>query len=159
MKRTLITCAAAGLALTTAPSDGSGTAAAAPGKPNDVPPFEKFAVEGQPVDRRPPELETDHPVFQARLAPFHKTMDVVVTTIATGLDVPWAVELLPSGRFLITEKARPPSHPEQGRVGRSIPSPRTCRRSTSADRRAPRRCARSELRHQPPHLLLLCARR
>ena len=38
-------------------------------------------------------------------APYHKTTDVAVTTIASGLDTPWAVELLPSGRFLITEKA------------------------------------------------------
>jgi len=37
-------------------------------------------------------------------APYHKTVDVSVTTIASNLDVPWAVALLPSGRFLITEK-------------------------------------------------------
>ncbi|HUQ89741.1 MAG TPA: PQQ-dependent sugar dehydrogenase, partial [Vicinamibacterales bacterium] len=68
--------------------------------------FEKHTVEGQPVDRRPPELDTDHPVFAGQTrAPFHKTVDVVVTTIAEGLDVPWAVQQLPSGRFLITEKA------------------------------------------------------
>src|SRR5207344_301597 len=68
--------------------------------------FEKFTVEGQPVDRRKPELDTDHPVFPGQTrAPFHKTTDVVVTTIAEGLDMPWAVEQLPSGRFLITEKA------------------------------------------------------
>ena len=69
-------------------------------------PFQKFTVEGQPVDRRTPELDTDHPVFAGQTrAPYHKTVDVSVTTIATGLDVPWAVEQLPSGRFLITEKA------------------------------------------------------
>src|SRR5215217_4018792 len=68
-------------------------------------PFEIFTVEGQPIDKRPPELDTDHPVFPGQThAPFHKTTDVTVTTIASGLDVPWAVELLPSGRFLITEK-------------------------------------------------------
>jgi glucose/arabinose dehydrogenase len=68
-------------------------------------PFEKFTVEGQPIDRRPPELETDHPVFPGQTrAPYHKTTDVAVTTIASGLDNPWAVVLLPSGRFLITEK-------------------------------------------------------
>src|SRR6185436_4174385 len=69
-------------------------------------PFEKFTVEGQPVDRRSPELDTDHPVFPGQTrAPYHKTTDVVVTTIASDLDVPWAVVLLPSGRFLVTEKA------------------------------------------------------
>ena len=105
MKRTLIICAAAGLAATTALLLAQAPPAA-PGQAQQRASFEKFAVEGQPVDRRPPELETDHPVFPGQTrAPFHKTTDVVVTTIATGLDVPWAVELLPSGRFLITEKA------------------------------------------------------
>src|SRR5438046_2750923 len=67
--------------------------------------FEKFTVEGQPIDRRPPELDTDHPVFPGQThAPYHKTTDVAITTIASGLDNPWAVALLPSGRFLITEK-------------------------------------------------------
>src|SRR6478672_9613972 len=67
--------------------------------------FEKFTVEGQPIDKRPPELDTDHPVFPGQThAPYHKTTDVAVTTIASGLDNPWAVVLLPSGRFLITEK-------------------------------------------------------
>ena len=67
--------------------------------------FEKFTVEGQPIDRRPPELDTDHPVFPGQThAPYHKTTDVAVTTIAGGLDNPWAVALLPSGRFLVTEK-------------------------------------------------------
>ena len=66
--------------------------------------FEKFTVEGQPIDRRPPELDTDHPVFPGQThAPYHKTTDVAVTTIASGLDNPWAVGLLPSGRFLITQ--------------------------------------------------------
>src|SRR5215210_2898544 len=67
-------------------------------------PFETFAIEGQPIDRRPPQLDTDHPVFPGQThAPFHKTVDVRVTTIASNLDTPWAVVLLPSGRFLITE--------------------------------------------------------
>src|SRR5947199_610972 len=67
--------------------------------------FEKFTVEGQPIDRRPPELDSDHPVFPGQTrAPYHKTTDVTVTPIAGGLDNAWAVALLPSGRFLITEK-------------------------------------------------------
>src|SRR5438552_3915195 len=67
--------------------------------------FEKFTVEGQPIDKRPPELDTDHPVFPGQThAPYHKTTDVAVATIASGLDNPWAVALLPGGRFLITEK-------------------------------------------------------
>ena len=67
--------------------------------------FEKSTVEGQPIDKRPPELDTDHPVFPGQThAPYHKTTDVVVTTVASNLDTPWAVALLPSGRFLVTEK-------------------------------------------------------
>ena len=86
-------------AMLTAQTQGRGNAA------QDRPPFEIFRVEGQPIDRRPPELETDHPVFPGQTrAPYHKTVGVSVTTIASNLDVPWAVALLPSGRFLITEK-------------------------------------------------------
>ena len=67
--------------------------------------FEIFRVEGQPIDKRPPQLDTDHPVFPGQThAPYHKTTDVTVTTIASNLDNPWAVALLPSGRFLISEK-------------------------------------------------------
>src|SRR3982750_1100751 len=67
--------------------------------------FEKFTIEGQPIDKRRPELDTDHPVFPGQThAPYHKTTDVAVTTIAAGLDNPWAVGLLPSGRFLVTKK-------------------------------------------------------
>src|SRR6478672_7447119 len=67
--------------------------------------FEKFTVEGQPIDKRPPELDTDHPVFPGQThAPYHKTVDVSVGTIATSLDSPYAVGLLPSGRFIVTEK-------------------------------------------------------
>jgi glucose/arabinose dehydrogenase len=68
-------------------------------------PFPIFTEEGQPIDRRPPQLETDHPVFAGQThAPYHKTVNVAVATVATSLDNPWAVALLPSGRFLITEK-------------------------------------------------------
>jgi glucose/arabinose dehydrogenase len=109
MKRIVINFVVVGLAMIPAPL-------LAQTPPPQMPPpakgvqarqaFEKFTVEGQPVDRRKPELDTDHPVFSGQTrAPFHKTTDVVVTTIASGLDVPWAVEQLPSGRFLITEKA------------------------------------------------------
>src|SRR5262245_7990648 len=105
MKRLVMIGAAAGLAsfpaLLTAQT-------APPGRANPATtraPFEKFTVEGQPIDRRPPELDTDHPVFRGQThAPYNKPTDVAVTTIASDLDNPWAVALLPSGRFLITEK-------------------------------------------------------
>ena len=103
MKRLLTIAAAATLAMPCAillaqtPAGGN----AAPARR----PFEIFRVEGQPIDKRPPQLDTDHPVFPGQThAPYHKTGDVSVTTIASNLDNPWAVALLPSGRFLITEK-------------------------------------------------------
>src|SRR5438034_2543166 len=104
MKRLMMMGAVAGLA--TVPLLRAQTAPAGRGNAGATrPSFEKFTVEGQPIDRRPPELDTDHPVFPGQThAPHHKTTDVAVTTIASGLDNPWAVVLLPSGRFLITEK-------------------------------------------------------
>ena len=104
MTRLAIAFAVAGFATIATPVLAQTPPAPAPARVR--PTFEKFTVEGQPVDRRAPELDTDHPVFPGQTrAPYHKTVDVEVTTIASGLDVPWAVELLPSGRFLITEKA------------------------------------------------------
>src|SRR3954465_2162668 len=102
MKRLAMTCGIAALAaippaLLTPPPGG----AICPG----TPPSGIFTGEGQPIDRRTPELDTDHPVFPGQThAPYHKTVDVSVTTVASNLDNPWAVALLPSGRFLITEK-------------------------------------------------------
>jgi aldose sugar dehydrogenase len=105
MNRGVITCVVAGLVASTAlllaqtPPAGRGNAGITRRS------FEKFTVEGQPIDRRPPELDTDHPVFPGQTrAPYHKTTDIAVATIADGLDTPWAVALLPSGRFLVTEK-------------------------------------------------------
>ena len=112
MKRIVMIGAVAGLAMLPAllmaqtPPAGRGNAGTVRRS------FEKFTVEGQPIDKRPPELDTDHPVFPRQThAPYHKTTDVAVTTIASGLDNPWAVALLPSGRFLITEK---PGRLQQG---------------------------------------------
>jgi len=107
MTRIAITCAVVGLAMIPTPLMAQTPQTPPPTKGvQGRQPIPKFTVEGQPVDRRTPELDTDHPVFAGQTrAPYHKTVDVVVTTIAEGLDVPWAVEQLPSGRFLITEKA------------------------------------------------------
>src|SRR6185503_2669511 len=103
MKALKTTCTAAALLMSSAM-----LAAQTPqGRANtqDRPPFPIFKVEGQPIDKRPPELDTDHPVFPGQThAPYKKTVDVSVSTIASNLDVPWSVALLPSGRFLVTEK-------------------------------------------------------
>ena len=67
--------------------------------------FDKQTVEGQPIDNRPTQLPGDHPIFPGQTrAPYHKTVNLKVTTLASDLDNPWAVAQLPSGRFLITEK-------------------------------------------------------
>jgi glucose/arabinose dehydrogenase len=67
--------------------------------------FEKRLVEGQPIDTRLTQLPGDHPVFPGQTrAPYHKTVDLKVTTVASNLDNPFAVAQLPSGRFLVTEK-------------------------------------------------------
>ena len=97
MKR-LVIIAVAGLAI------GSAIVAAqTPGQPRRN--LEIFTVEGQPVDKRKPELDTDHPVFPGQTrAPYHKTTDVAVTTLASGLDNAWGLQLLPSTRYLISEK-------------------------------------------------------
>ena len=83
MKRRVITCTVAGMtilpALLMAQTPPAGRGNAAPVRRS----FEKFTVEGQPIDKRPPELDTDHPVFPGQThAPYHKTTDVAVTTIA-----------------------------------------------------------------------------
>jgi glucose/arabinose dehydrogenase len=92
------------------------SAPAAPSAPNGAPrpggggivalrQFQKFTVEGRPIDARPADLDTDHVVFPGQTdAPYHKTVPVKVTVIAAGLDNPWALALLPSGHFLVTEK-------------------------------------------------------
>ena len=111
MKRLLLnTCCLLALALT--PESLMAQTPAA--KPTPVKPgidcaagcnFEKQMVEGQPVDTRPTQLPGDHPIFPGQTrAPYHKTADIKVTTLASDLDNPWAVAQLPSGRFLITEK-------------------------------------------------------
>jgi len=121
MKRLLLnTCCLIALALTPASlmaqtPPGAGAGAAAPqGGGRKITPgydcqarctFKKQMVEGQPIDTRPTQLPGDHVIFPGQTrAPYHKTADIKVTTLASDLDNPWAVAQLPSGHFLITEK-------------------------------------------------------
>jgi glucose/arabinose dehydrogenase len=68
--------------------------------------YTKQMVEGQPIDTRPTQLPGDHTIVPGQTrAPYHKTVDVNVTTLASDLDRPFAVALLPDGKFLVTEKA------------------------------------------------------
>jgi aldose sugar dehydrogenase len=62
-------------------------------------------VEGQPIERRPPEKADDKPAFAGQTrAPYHKTITPAVTTLTGKLKSPWSFAFLPDGKFLITEK-------------------------------------------------------
>lgn len=68
-------------------------------------PFEKQMIEGQPIDTRTPEKADDHPVFAGQTrAPYHKSVAVAVKVLNDSLNNPWALAILPDGKFLITEK-------------------------------------------------------
>jgi glucose/arabinose dehydrogenase len=96
MKRLWLACALAASGL---PDLALGQA------PPGVPPIIKHTVEGQPVDDRPTEMAGDYPVFPGQTrAPYHKTVDVKVAVLASGLDWPWSIAYLPGGRLLVTEK-------------------------------------------------------
>lgn len=62
---------------------------------------------GTPLETRPPNAPDQHPAFagQTRAPGVLSLVDFQVTVLATGLDHPWAVEPLPDGALLITERA------------------------------------------------------
>ena len=73
-----------------------------------------------------------------------------------GARIPWAVEFLPGGKFLITERQPASSAWRRGRqaVGADQDGVPIVQRRRAG--RPARRCARSELRDQPHDLLELC---
>lgn len=60
----------------------------------------------QPLETNPPNADTQKPAFagQTRACGVKSTTNFEVVVLAKGLDRPWAVEPLPDGSFLITEK-------------------------------------------------------
>jgi glucose/arabinose dehydrogenase len=73
------------------------------GQERDFP--ELKLTEGQPIESRPPEKADNAPLFpQQTRAPYHATAPYVVTTLTTGLKLPWSMAFLPNGRILITER-------------------------------------------------------
>ena len=60
-----------------------------------------------PVDAGPPNAPSQRPAFpgQTRAAQPEAPLAVVVTPVATGLAGAWALEFLPDGRMLVSEKA------------------------------------------------------
>src|SRR5690606_30699923 len=60
----------------------------------------------EPVEKRPPNGRDQKPAFpdQTRACEVRSNVQFEVTVLARGLEQPWAVEPLPDGRFLVTEK-------------------------------------------------------
>jgi glucose/arabinose dehydrogenase len=70
-----------------------------------LPPQPPAMVEGQPIEKRPPEKADDKPLFpnQTR-APFHASAPFNVTTLLDNLHVVWGMAFLPDGRMLLNER-------------------------------------------------------
>jgi aldose sugar dehydrogenase len=62
-------------------------------------------VEGQPIERRPPEKHDDQPVFPEQTrAPYRATAPYKVTTLVDNMPTPWSLAFLPDGKILLTER-------------------------------------------------------
>ena len=63
-------------------------------------------VHGQPVETRPPNGRDQKPAFagQTRAPKPAQASQVQTEKVASGLEHPWALEFLPDGRMLVTEK-------------------------------------------------------
>ena len=64
------------------------------------------AKTGAPVDSKPANAPDQKPAFagQTRAPEVKSNLALQVTTVAEGLDMPWALAFLPDGRLLISEK-------------------------------------------------------
>jgi len=95
-----------------------GNAACAPNTPDatqssrlaapSLPVAQPTAVKlGEPLEKRPPNASAQKPAFagQTRAPGVKSEIAFEVTVVAKGLNRPWAVEPLPNGDFLVTEKA------------------------------------------------------
>jgi glucose/arabinose dehydrogenase len=68
-------------------------------------PTEKLTP-GKPIDTRAPEKKDDKPAFPGQThAPFAPTAAPKVKVITDQLKSPWALQFLPDGKMLVTEKA------------------------------------------------------
>ncbi len=62
-------------------------------------------IEGQPVEKRPPEKSDDKPAFPEQTrAPYHATAPYKITTLIDNLPAPWSLAFLPDGKILLTER-------------------------------------------------------
>lgn len=94
---------------TTSAASAGGAPTAAPARSkNDPPVYAPITwqrVEGKPIDTRYPEKQDDAPDFPGQThAPYHATVPYKTTIIADKLVRPWALQFLPSGKMLITQR-------------------------------------------------------
>lgn len=64
------------------------------------------STECTPLETRPPNVPEQRPAFpeQTRACAIESDIELDVTVVATGLEHPWAVEPLPNGDLLVTER-------------------------------------------------------
>jgi glucose/arabinose dehydrogenase/cytochrome c553 len=76
-----------------------------PSGSNDSNPEPPVMVEGQPIDRRPPEKADNQPAFPEQTrAPYHASAPYRVSTLIDNLPAPWSLAFLPDGKILLTER-------------------------------------------------------
>jgi glucose/arabinose dehydrogenase len=96
---------AAGLATLLGCSESDAPQAATP-PPSPPAATSNGSTVGPPLETRPPNATDYQPAFagQTRAPGIDSHLRLDVQAVATGLDMPWAVELLPDGRYLVSER-------------------------------------------------------
>jgi glucose/arabinose dehydrogenase/mono/diheme cytochrome c family protein len=83
-------------------SASAAKASRAENRDEDPPPV---LVEGQPIERRPPEKADNKPAFTEQTrAPYHASPPFKVTTLVDKMPAPWSIAFLPDGKILLTER-------------------------------------------------------
>jgi glucose/arabinose dehydrogenase len=86
-------------------SIGPATAGTRPRSNASNAPQAPVTVEGQPIERRPPEKADDKPAFPEQTrAPYHASVPFKITTLIDNLPSPWSLAFLPDGNILLTER-------------------------------------------------------